>query len=72
MRIPLLIAIFALALPGSVLGQQGHLAWATFDYTLEGEFEYEPVAVDGRGTVVLRHMPDGWQIIHSHTSGKRR
>jgi ketosteroid isomerase-like protein len=48
----------------------GDVAWASYDYTLDGVMKDKPLAIIGKGTLVLRKTGDAWKIVHSHTSGR--
>ncbi len=50
----------------------GHLAWATFKYSITADFRERHIESGGMGTAVLQHGPNGWQIAHWHTSAQRR
>lgn len=50
----------------------GHSAWATFKYTIAADLKERRVEGGGLGTAVLQHGPNGWQIVHWHTSSPRR
>ena len=48
----------------------GEVAWASFDYRLDGVTKGKPLAIAGKGTLVLRKTGDAWRIVHSNTSGR--
>jgi len=50
----------------------GHLAWATFKYSITADFKERHIEGGGLGTAVLQHSANGWQIVHWHTSSLRR
>jgi len=50
----------------------GHLAWATFKYSIAADFRERYIEGDGMGTAVLQLGPNGRQIMHWHTSSARR
>ena len=50
----------------------GHLAWATFKYTIAADLKERHIEGGGMGTAILQHGPNGWQIVHWHTSSPRR
>lgn len=60
------------ALSDIKVNTSGHLAWATFKYTIAADFRERHIEGGGMGTAVLRHGPNGWQIMHWHTSSPRR
>lgn len=50
----------------------GEVSYAAFRYELAADTPSGHVETEGRGTAVLQRMPDGWKIVHLHTSGRRR
>ncbi len=50
----------------------GEISYVAFRYELAADTDAGHIESEGRGTAVLRKMPDGWKIVHMHTSGRRR
>ncbi len=51
---------------------RGDAAWASFRYELSAGTQRGQVEVEGRGTGVLERMDGRWQVVHLHTSGRRK
>lgn len=51
---------------------RGDVAWAGFSYELAADMESGRVEMAGRGTAVLEKTDGRWQVVHLHTSGRRR
>ena len=60
------------ALSDVKINTSGHLAWATFKYTITADFKERHIESGGMGTAVLQHGPNSWRIVHWHTSSTRR
>ncbi len=58
------------ALSGIKVNTSGHLAWATFKYTIAADFRERHIEGGGMGTAVLQHGPNGWQIMHWHSRAR--
>ena len=50
----------------------GRTAWATYRYSLSGDFEARHVDASGLGTAILEARGGDWRIVHSHTSAAGR
>jgi ketosteroid isomerase-like protein len=48
----------------------GELAWVGTESELHVSSDGKPVTMLGTETVVLRHTPDGWRIVHIHWSSR--
>ena len=51
---------------------RGNTAWTPFRYDLAADTERGHVEVEGRGTMVLERIDGRWQVVHMHTSGRRK
>ncbi len=60
------------ALTDIKVNTSGHLAWATFKYTISADLKERHVEGGGLGTAILQHGANDWQIVHWHTSSPRR
>ncbi len=60
------------ALSDIKVNTSGHLAWATFKYSIAADFRERHIEGGGMGTAVLQHGASGWQIVQWHTSSARR
>jgi hypothetical protein len=61
-------------LPGRAASLHGgnRYDWATFKYSIAADFRERHIEGGGMGTAVLQLGPNGWQIMHWHTSSARR
>lgn len=50
----------------------GKMAWATYKYALTAALKDRNVDVNGLGTAILEERDGRWQIMHTHTSARRR
>lgn len=50
----------------------GNTAWATFKYTIHADYQGQTIDSAGLGTAVVEKVPDGWRIVHWHTSAPRK
>lgn len=50
----------------------GKLAWATFAYKIEADFNGRHIDAEGAGAMVMEKIKGEWRIVMYSTSGKRR
>jgi len=50
----------------------GNASWASFRYELAADTKSGHVETEGRGTIILQRRADRWQVVHLHTSGRRK
>jgi SnoaL-like domain len=60
------------ALSDIKVNTSGHLAWATFKYSITADFRERHIEGGWMGTAVLQLGPNGCQIMHWHTSSAHR
>lgn len=51
---------------------KGGMAWATFAYRIEADFNNRHIDAEGAGAMALEKIKGQWRIVMYSTSGKRR
>lgn len=54
------------------VGQDRETAWVLTRTSTTGTFRGKEIDARGVETVILRHRPDGWRIVHIHWSSRAR
>jgi ketosteroid isomerase-like protein len=52
------------------VGQSGDLAWVLTRSQTNGTFRGKDIDARGAETILLRHTPEGWRIMHIHWSSR--
>jgi len=55
-----------------IIHMAGTTAWATFKYAISGDIGTRHIDSGGLGTAILEQRDNRWQIVHWHSSARRR
>ena len=50
------------------IAPSGNVAWACYQWEFTAVVDGQPSTADGQTTLILEKRPDGWIIVHNHTS----